>query len=67
MVIVKALEAIGMQQVNHNEYRRGVIYTDSKITLNSIRSVKNHNHLVGEIRNRAVTLNKNNWKMNLNE
>jgi ribonuclease HI len=30
---------------------------------NSIRSAKNHNHLVEEIRKRAVTLNKKNWKM----
>jgi ribonuclease HI len=40
-----------------------VIYTDSKITLDSIRSAKNHNHLVEEIRKRAVTLNKINWKI----
>jgi hypothetical protein len=31
---------------------------DSKITLDSIRSAKNHNHLIEEIRERAVTLNK---------
>ena len=40
-----------------------MIYTDSKITLDSIRSAKNHNHLVEEIRKRAVTLNKKNWKI----
>jgi len=36
---------------------------DSKIILDSIRSTKNHNHLVEEIRKRAVTLNKKNWKI----
>jgi ribonuclease HI len=56
--IVKALEVIEMQQVNHNEHKAAVIYT-----LESIRSVKNHNHLVEEIRNRGVTLNKKNWKI----
>jgi ribonuclease HI len=30
--------------------------------LNSIISAKNHNHPVEEIRKRAVTLNKKNWK-----
>jgi len=30
--------------------------------LDSIRSAKNHNQLVEEIRKRAVTLNKKNWK-----
>jgi hypothetical protein len=43
-----------------------VIYTDSKITLDSIRSAKNHNYLVEEIRKRAVSLNKRNGKWNLN-
>jgi hypothetical protein len=52
-----------MQQVTHIEFRTAIIYTDSKITLDSIRSAKNHNHLVEEIRKRAVTLNKKNWKI----
>jgi len=51
------------QQVNHNELRTAVIYTDSKINLALTRSAKNHNHLVEEIRKRAVTLNKKNWKI----
>jgi len=54
-----------MQQVNHNERRTAVIYTDSKITLDSISNAKNHNHLVEEIRKRAVTTNKNKWKIEL--
>jgi ribonuclease HI len=40
-----------------------MIYTDSRITLDSERSAKNHNHLVEEIRKRAVTLNKRHWKV----
>jgi ribonuclease HI len=60
--IIKALEVIVSQQENHNEHRTAVIYIDSKITLDSIRSAKNHNYLVEEIRKRAVTLNKKNWK-----
>ena len=63
LAIVKALEVIESQQENHNGHRTAVIYTDSKITLDSIRSAKNHNHLVEEIRKRAVTLNKKNWKI----
>jgi ribonuclease HI len=58
LAIVKALEVIESQQENHNKHRTAVIYTNSKITLDSIRSAKNHNHLVEEIRKRAVTLNK---------
>ena len=50
VAIVKALEAIEAQQVNHNGHRTVVIYTDSKITLDSIRKAKNHKQLVEEIR-----------------
>jgi ribonuclease HI len=63
LAIVKALEAIEMQQVKNNEPGTTVIYTDSKITLGSKRSARNHDHLVEEIRKRAVTLNKKNWKI----
>jgi ribonuclease HI len=63
LAIVKALEVTGMEQVNLNEHTTAVIYTDSKITLDSIKSAKNHNHLVEEIRKRAVTMFKNNWKI----
>jgi ribonuclease HI len=63
LAIVKALEVIESQQENHNEHRTAVIHTDSKIALDSIRSAKNHNRLVEEIRKRAVTLNKKKWKI----
>jgi ribonuclease HI len=61
--VLKALEAIETQQVNYNQHRTVVIHTDSKITLDSIRNAKNHNHLVEEIRKRTVNLNKKNWKI----
>ena len=63
LAIVKALEVIESQQENKNKHRTAVIYTDSKITLDSIRNMKNHNHLVEEIGKRAVTLNKKNWEI----
>jgi len=40
LAIVKALEFIGRQQVNLNEHRTAVIYTDNKITLYSIKKEK---------------------------
>jgi ribonuclease HI len=54
LAIVKALEALEMQTANHNAHKTAVIYTDSKITVDSIRSDKNHSYLVKEIRKRAV-------------
>jgi ribonuclease HI len=63
LAIVKALEVIEMQQVKNNEPGRAVIYTDSKITLDSIINAKSHEHLVEEIRKKTVTLNEKNWKI----
>jgi ribonuclease HI len=61
--ILKALAAIETKQVNYNEHRTVVIHTDSKITLDSIRNAKNHNHLLKEIRKSTVNLNKHNWQI----
>jgi hypothetical protein len=55
-----------MQQVKNNKSGTAVNYTDSKITLDSIRSAKNPDHLIEEIRKRAATLNKRTGKYNLN-
>ena len=66
LAIVKALEVIGTQQVNHDKNTTVVVYTDSKITLDSIRNPKNHNHLVEQIRKRVVTLHKRNWTVVFN-
>ena len=63
LAIVKALGVIEKQQVNHNEHRTAVIYTDRKLNLDSLRSAKKHNHFLEEIRKRAVTLNKKNRKI----
>jgi ribonuclease HI len=49
LAILKALEAIDMQKVNYIEHRTVVIHTGTKITLDSLRNTKNHNHLVEEI------------------
>jgi ribonuclease HI len=58
LAIVQALEVIEMQQVKNNEPGRAVIYTDGKMTLGSIISAKNHEHLVEEIRKSTVTLKR---------
>jgi len=63
LAIVKALEVIEMQQVNHDEHRTAVIHRDSKINLDSIRSAKHHNHIIEEIRKKEVTLYKKNWNI----
>ena len=37
-------------------YRTAAIYTDSKITLDSLRNSNNHNYLIHEIRNKKRSL-----------
>jgi ribonuclease HI len=61
LAIVKALEVMEMQQVIHDENRTVVVYTDCRITLESVRNAKNHNHLVEQIRKRVINLHKKNW------
>ena len=63
LAILKAHETIQTQKVDNNEHRTVVIHTDSKISLDSIRNTKNHNHLAEEIRKRTAYLNKQNWKI----
>jgi ribonuclease HI len=52
-----------MQTANHNAHKTAVIYTDSKITMESIISAKNHTHIVEEISKKTVKLNKNIWRI----
>jgi len=55
MAIVKALQAIETVKINKNIPRATLIHTDSRITLDSLKNKKNHNHLIEEIR-KTVTL-----------
>jgi ribonuclease HI len=36
-------------------------YTDSRITLQSLKNTKNHNYFIEEIRKTAIALEKSNW------
>ena len=42
-------------------YRTAAIYTDSKITLDSLRNSNNHNYLIHEIRNKIRSLEVDSW------
>jgi hypothetical protein len=52
--IINIHKLLETQQVNNNDHGTAVIYTDSKIKMDSIRSAKNHNHLLEEIRNKRT-------------
>jgi ribonuclease HI len=59
LAFITALEVIQTLHANNNEHRTAAIYTDSKVTLDSIRSAKSHNHLIEEISNPVKK--KKNW------
>ena len=44
-------------------YHDKSLYTDSKITLQSLMNPKNHKNLIDEIRKQTVLLRKNNWQI----
>jgi ribonuclease HI len=61
MAIVKALQAIETIKINNNTPRTIKIHTDSRITLESFKNMKNRNHLIEEIRKKTIALEKENW------
>ena len=58
-----------MKESNGNEgdtrtYERNIaVYTDSKITLDSLRNGCNHNNLIDEIRKNLRTVENDGWKV----
>jgi ribonuclease HI len=63
LAIVKALEAI---ESLHNKVinpRTATIFTDSRVTLDSLRNVNNHACLVEDIRKRVASLENCEWKI----
>jgi ribonuclease HI len=60
MAIVKALQAIETIKINGN-IPRIMIHTDSRITLQSLKNMKNRNHLIEEIRKKTIALERENW------
>ena len=63
MAIVKALQAIETIKINKNVPRTVIIHTDSRITLDSLKNNKNRNHLMEEIREKTIILEKENWNI----
>ena len=63
MAIVKALQAIETIKISNNTPRTIVIHTDSRITLESLKNMKNRKHLIEEIRKKTITLEKENWNV----
>jgi len=61
LAITKALEAIGKIYITEDNPRTATIYTDSRISIDSIRNTRNHSHLIEKIRKIMTSLERANW------
>jgi ribonuclease HI len=61
LAIAKALEVIDAIDIAENSPRAIDIFTDSRITIDSLKYVKNHSDLIEEIRKRISNLETTNW------
>ena len=64
LAITKAIDYIkGMNHNTQTDGRRMAIYTDSKITLDSLRNGRNHNNLIDDIRRNLRLLENDGWQV----
>ena len=56
---------IGSIDITTISQRTAAIFTDSMITLESIRSTKNHNYLIEEIRKKMTNLEQAHWNIEI--
>lgn len=65
LAILKAMEKIETIELMLNSPKNAAIYTDSKVTLDSLRNTKNHNQLIESIREKFRILSKQNWTIDI--
>jgi len=65
MTIVKVTEAI--ENICNRDSRRriAIIYTNSRVTIQSLKNHRNHKNLIEEIRKKAIELERREWTMKL--
>jgi len=61
LAIAKALEVIDAIDIAENSPRTIAIFTDSRITMDSLKNVNNHSYLIEDIRKRVSILERTNW------
>jgi len=61
--ILKALKTLGTIKLSQSDPRTTKIYTDSRITLLSLKNPKNRKNLIEEIRKKTATLKREKWKI----
>jgi len=62
--IIRALEATGTISIEESSPRTATVYTDSRLTIDSLRNPDNHAYLIEEIRRRVAKLQGSNLQPN---
>jgi ribonuclease HI len=65
LTITKALEAIEKIDIPQDTLRTAIIFTDSRLSIDSIRNTKNHSHLIEETRKKLTSLERANSNIEL--
>ena len=60
--VINALNAVATLNVPENIPRTAMVYTDSRIALDSLQNPSNHAYLIVETRRRVATLQESKWK-----
>jgi ribonuclease HI len=63
IAIYKALEEIDLLDREGSNPLTAIIYTDSRISLDSLRNPENHSYLVEEIRRKVASLERKEWRI----
>ena len=61
IAIQKALEKIEELTITETKHKTAAIYSDSQITLDSLRNASDHNEIIENIRNKLRKLEKDKW------
>jgi ribonuclease HI len=63
LAIVKAIEEINKTFISESTRNIATIYTDSRVTIQSLKNHRIHNKLIEEIRSKAITLERKGWNV----
>jgi len=63
LAITKALETIEKIDITEDTPRTATIFTDSRISIDSIKNARNHSYLIEKIRKKMTSLERDNWKI----
>ena len=61
LAIFESLEVIETIEITENGPRTAAVFTNSRISIDSLKNVSNHSYLIEETRKKMSTLERSNW------